>query len=93
MRMLLSVKRLKSETRKENEMSNYGKVIDGGARMTRGVTNGINGKLEGFSDSHSRSKMLAGAVGRAFDKNPVSEPHLNNVNGGKFTTPKVNKNR
>ncbi len=70
----------------------YGKVISGGAPMTRGVTKGINEKLEEFAESHKRSKTLADAVGKAFNQNPLSDPHLNNINvkaSKKFTTPKL----
>lgn len=73
-------------------MSAYGKVISGGKQMTAGLTKGINKKLEAFSDSHKRSQTLATAVRDTFNQNPLSDPHLNNINvaaSKKFTTPKL----
>lgn len=70
-------------------MSAYGKVISGGKQMTNGLTKGINDKLKTFSSSNERAKMLAVAVRDTFNQNPLSDPHLNNVNGKKFTTPKL----
>ena len=70
----------------------YGKVISGGKAMTNGLTKSINGKLKGFEDSHKRGQTLATAVGKAFNQNPLSENHLNNINvaaAKKFTTPKI----
>jgi hypothetical protein len=72
----------------------YGKVISGGKAMTSGLTKGINDKLKGFEDSHKRSKTLATAVGNAFNQNPLSDQHLNNINVNakkKFTTPDLPK--
>lgn len=73
-------------------MSGYGKIISGGKQMAKGLTAGINDKLAGFAKENERRKVIAGAVGRAFDQKPLSDPHLNNINGGKFTTPKLPKN-
>jgi hypothetical protein len=73
-------------------MSGYGKIISGGKAMTKGLTKEINDKLSGFSNSHKHSAMISNAVGKVFNQNPLSDPHLNNVNGGKFTTPKLPKN-
>jgi len=73
-------------------MSGYGKIISGGKAMTRGMTKTINDKLAGFANGHKHGAMIAGAVGKAFNQNPLSDPHLNNINGGKFTTPKLPKN-
>jgi hypothetical protein len=73
-------------------MSGYGKIISGGKQMVKGLTSGINDKLAGFAKENERRKVIAGAVGRAFDQKPLSDPHLNNINGGKFTTPKLPKN-
>ena len=70
----------------------YGKVISGGKAMTKGVTKGINDKLASFAVGHSRAASLAGAVRKAFTQNPLSDNHTNNVNGHKFTTPKLPKN-
>ena len=73
-------------------MSGYGTIISGGARMTKGLTKGINDKLEEYAESHKMSAVLAGSVRKAFNQNPLSDPHLNNVNvkaTPKFTTPKL----
>jgi hypothetical protein len=73
-------------------MSAYGKVISGGKQMTAGLTKGINKKLDAFADSHKRSKTLANAVRDTYNQNPLSDPHLNNINvaaSKKFTTPKL----
>ena len=70
----------------------YGKIISGGARMTKGLTKGVNNKLSGFAGSHDRAAALAASVRKAFTQNPLSDPHLNNINvkaGKKFTTPKL----
>ena len=72
-------------------MSGYGKVISGGARMTKGLTKNVNDKLAGFAAGHKRSATIAGAVGKAFNQNPLSDQHLNNINGGKFTVPTLPK--
>jgi len=73
-------------------MSGYGKIISGGARMTKGLTKGINDKLEEYAESHKMSATLANSVRKAFNQNPLSDPHLNNINvkaTPKFTTPKL----
>lgn len=69
-------------------MSEFGRVINGGAQMRKGLTKGINDKLQGFAKEQDRRKMLADSVKRALNVPQLSEPHLNNVNGSKFTTPK-----
>lgn len=73
-------------------MSGYGKIISGGARMTKGLTKGINDKLEEYAESHKMSATLANSVRNVFNQNPLSAPHLNNINvkaKPKFTTPKL----
>ena len=70
----------------------YGKVISGGKQMSKGVSKGINDKLSGFAAENKRRAVVAGAVRSAFTQNPLSDNHTNNVNGGKFTTPKLPKN-
>lgn len=67
----------------------YGKVISGGAKMSKGLTKGINDKLAGFKGENERRAKIAGAVNRAFTQNPLSDNHMNNVDGGKFTKPKL----
>ena len=73
-------------------MSGYGTIISGGARMTKGLTKNVNDKLSGFSESHKMSATLANSVRKAFNQNPLSDQHLNNINvaaSKKFTTPKL----
>jgi hypothetical protein len=72
----------------------YGKVISGGKAMTNGLTKGINNKLKGFEQGHKRSALLATAVGKTFNQNPLSDQHLNDINvaaAKKFTVPKLPK--
>ena len=72
----------------------YGKVISGGKAMTNGLSKGINDKLKNFESSHKRGQTLATAVGKAFNQNPLSDQHLNNINVNakkKFTTPDLPK--
>jgi hypothetical protein len=59
--------------------------------MTSGLTKGINDKLKNYAESHKYSAMLATAVGKTFNQNPLSDNHLDNINGSKFTTPKLPK--
>lgn len=62
--------------------------------MTNGLTKNINSKLKGFEDGHKRGQTLATAVGKAFNQNPLSDNHLNNINvaaAKKFTVPKLPK--
>jgi hypothetical protein len=74
-------------------MSGYGKVISGGAKMSKGVTKGINDKLSAFSESHKRSATIASAVGRAFVGASLSDPQTNDIHQrGKFKTIKSPKN-
>lgn len=73
-------------------MSGYGKIISGGARMTKGLTKNVNDKLSGFADSHKMSAILANSVRKTFNQNPLSDQHLNDINvaaSKKFTTPKL----
>jgi hypothetical protein len=73
-------------------MSGYGTIISGGARMTKGLTKNVNDKLSGFSESHKMSATLANSVRKAFNQNPLSDQHLNDINvkaAKKFTTPKL----
>ena len=69
-------------------MSAYGTVISGGKQMSKGLTKGINGKLDGLEDRRERSKTIATAVNNAYKVNTLSEQHTQNINGGKFTAGK-----
>ena len=70
----------------------YGKVISGGKQMSKGLTKGINDKLNAFADSHKRSATLADAVKGVFnDKAPLAGPRITGVDvaaAKKFTTVK-----
>ena len=60
--------------------------------MTKGLTKNVNDKLSGFSASHKMSATLANSVRKAFNQNPLSDQHLNDINvaaSKKFTTPKL----
>lgn len=63
----------------------YGKVISGGAKMSKGLTKGINDKLSGFEKENQRRAQVAGAVANVYKVNTLSDQHTNNVNGGSFT--------
>lgn len=67
-------------------MSGYGKVINGGAKMSKGLTKGINDKLSGFSKENDRRAVVAGAVRKAFTVRHLSDQTTNNSNNGKFQT-------
>jgi hypothetical protein len=73
-------------------MSGYGKVINGGKQMSKGLTKPINDKLDTFADGHSRAKTIATAVKDAYSVKTLSTQHTNNVKGGKFEKPSVPKN-
>jgi hypothetical protein len=71
----------------------YGKVISGGKQMSKGLTKGINDKLDSRGEEDSRRAAVAGAVRDAYKVNTLSSQHTNNVSkGGKFTKPSVPKN-
>lgn len=68
----------------------YGKVISGGASMRKGLTKGINEKLEERGEGKARSAQIASAVRDAYKVNTLSSQHTNNISkGGKFTKPSV----
>ena len=73
-------------------MSAYGKVISGGAKMSKGLTKGVNDKLAAFAAGHGRSATIATAVNNAFKVKHLSDQTTNNVNGGKFTKVKPQSN-
>lgn len=71
-------------------MSGYGKVISGGAKMSKGVSKSINGKLAAFESGHSHAQTIATAVGNAFKVRHLSDQTTNGISaGGKFKTPKT----
>lgn len=71
-------------------MSGYGKVINGGKQMSKGLTKGINDKLEGFEEENERRAKVANAVQSAYTVKTLSTQHTNGIhNSGKFTKPSV----
>ena len=71
----------------QSEAIMYGRVINGGAQMRKGVSKGINDKLAGHSGENDRRAKVAGAVRNAYTVNTVSSQHTNNSDKGKFTKP------
>jgi hypothetical protein len=69
-------------------MSGYGKVINGGKQMSKGLTKGINNKLSGFEEENERRATIATAVANAFKVRHLSDQTTNNSKGGKFQSPK-----
>ena len=70
-------------------MSGYGKVISGGAKMSKGLTKGINDKLAGFEGENKRRAAVAGAVANVYKVRTLSDQHTNDVKGGSFKKPSV----
>ena len=64
----------------------YGRVIDGGKQMSKGLSKGINNKLSGFEEENERRTVVAGAVRQAFTVRHLSDQTTNNSNKGKFET-------
>ena len=67
-------------------MSGYGKVINGGKQMSKGLTKGINDKLAGYEEENERRATIATAVKNAFTVRHLSDQTTNNSNNGKFQT-------
>jgi hypothetical protein len=66
----------------------YGRVIDGGKQMSKGLSKGINDKLSGFEEENERRATIATAVKNAFTVRHLSDQTTNNSNNGKFQTVK-----
>jgi hypothetical protein len=72
-------------------MSGYGRVISGGAQVSKGNnTKQINDKLEGFEEKHERSGKIAGAVREGMNNVVMEGPRRLKVNGGSFEANKSN---
>jgi len=67
----------------------YGKVINGGAQLRKGLTKGVNNNLSTRSSEDSRRQSVATAVHNAYKVDTLSSQHTNNVTGGKFQKPSV----
>jgi site-specific DNA-adenine methylase len=65
----------------------YGKIINGGAQMRKGVSKGINDKLSTRSSENDRRETVAVAVRDAYKVNTISSQHTQNSNKGQFTKP------
>ena len=66
----------------------YGRVIDGGKQMSKGLSKGINDKLSGFEEENERRATIATAVKNAFTVRHLSDQTTNNSNNVKFQTVK-----
>jgi len=63
----------------------YGKVIDGGAQMRKGVSKGINSKVASRQKEYDRRDSVAAAVVDAYKVRVLSNQSTNDVrNGDKF---------
>lgn len=61
--------------------------------MSKGLTKGINDKLEEFAESQSRSKMIATSVANAFKQKNLADPTTGrDVKGGSFLKAKAQRN-
>lgn len=75
-------------------MSGYGRVIDGGKQMTKGVNKPINSKLESFAEGHAHGESIAKRAVEALGHEDFSDQHIQNINAGRrgskvsFTTAK-----
>ena len=67
----------------------YGKIISGGKQMTKGLSKGINDKLEEFAEGHKHAATIAQAVSSTYKAGVITSPHTNNVKGGSFSKPKI----
>lgn len=60
--------------------------------MRKGVSKGINDKIESLKAQRSERQITANAVADAYKVDTLSNQHTNNVRGGKFTKGTVPKN-
>jgi len=68
-------------------MSTYGRVIDGGARMLKGLTKNINDKRDSRQEEFKRRDVVATAVLDAYKQKNLSGLSTNNVKqSGKTVT-------
>jgi len=74
-------------------MSGYGKIINGGAQMRKGVTGEINQKIDNMKAARARAKGIADQVTDAYKVRTLSSQHTNEVKQfGQFKKPSVPKN-
>jgi len=85
-------------------MSGFGRIISGGSQMQKGLTKGINDKLDQLDDKRDKRESLAKQVRDAFKQKNLSAPNFNDIQvgqvsdkfGGKkgnnFTLPPKQKN-
>ena len=63
----------------------YGKVIDGGASMRKGLSKGINDKIKSREKEYSHRDSVAAQVVDAYKTRVLSNQSINDVrNGDKF---------
>jgi hypothetical protein len=60
----------------------YGRVITGGKQMTKGLTKGINDKLDQLEDKREKRESLANTVKGAFATKNLSNNHWNDIDVG-----------
>jgi hypothetical protein len=60
-------------------MSEYGRVISGGAKMSKGLTKNINGKRDSREDEVERRTAMATAVLNAYKQKNLSSPSTNGI--------------
>lgn len=63
-------------------MDGFGRVIDGGAPMRKGLTKGINDKLDQLEDKRESREKLAKTVRDAFKQKNLSAPNFNDIQVG-----------
>ena len=63
-------------------MSEFGRIIDGGKPMRKGVTAGINDKLEQLEAKRDARMKLADTVKQAFKQRDLSSPNWNDIQVG-----------
>jgi hypothetical protein len=67
-------------------MSGYGRVISGGDQMRKGVTKGINDKLDQLEDKRESRSKLAATVRNAFKQKNLSDNNFNDIEVGQPST-------
>ena len=61
-------------------MSGYGKIIDGGKSMRKGVDKPINNKLETFAAQDKHGAHIASTALKWLGQESFSDQHIDNIN-------------
>jgi len=61
-------------------MSGYGRIIDGGKSMRKGVDKPINDKLKEFSDADKHSAHIANTALKWLGQESFSDNKINDIN-------------